>query len=72
MRIDCCADWKDLFNPVCNIMSKDKPIPFDKKLIKQFHALVECPSTIGKRVVLLESMESAFEAPQFGMESGPL
>lgn len=52
-------------------MSKDKPVVFDKKLVKQFHALVECPSTIGKRLVLLESMESVFEAPEFGTERGP-
>ena len=52
-------------------MSKDKPVVFDKKLVKQFHALVECPSTIGKRLVLLESMESAFEAPEFGTERRP-
>ena len=71
MRIDCCPNWKDLFDPVCSIMSKDKPVVFDKKLVKQFHALVECPSTIGKRLVLLESMESVFEAPEFGTERRP-
>lgn len=53
-------------------MSKDKPIPFDKKLIKQFHNLIECPSTIGKRIVILESMESIFEASQFGIRPLPL
>ena len=48
-------------------MKNAKDIQFNKKLIKQFHNLVECPATIVKRISMLESMESSFSHPIFGL-----
>ena len=49
------------------MMKRKKDVVFNKKLIKQFHNLVECPATILKRISLLESMESLFMQPIFSM-----
>jgi hypothetical protein len=46
-------------------MGKSVETKFSKSVIKQFHKLVECPTTVIERIALLEKMEDLFTIPIF-------
>ena len=46
-------------------MGKTGETKFSKSVIKQFHKLVECPTTVIERIALLEKMEDLFTVPVF-------
>lgn len=72
MLFDCCTSGLFHSTEKNSIMKNKKDIVFNKKLIKQLHNLVECPSTILKRIGMLESMESYFSHPIFRFVWNPV
>lgn len=66
MLFDCCSQERHDFEALADIMNSDKRMQFNAKLIKQFSNLVECPTTMKKRVGILETMEAVFKEPIFG------
>lgn len=66
MLFDCCSQERYEFEALADIMSSERRMQFNAKLIKQFSNLVECPTTMKKRVGILETMETVFKEPIFG------
>lgn len=66
MLFDCCSQERYDFEALADIMSSERRMQFNAKLIKQFSNLVECPTTMKKRVGILETMEAIFKEPIFG------
>ena len=65
MLFDCCTSGLFNTSEENSVMKNKEEVVFNNKLKKQFHNLVECPSTILKRISMLESMESLIAQPLF-------